>query len=106
MTIPSSLIQLGKKRDDLFLTKMKPVSVFRLALFYLLLLTSHECITVAHNIRHRVQVRKHLDTMVNLVKDIDWETNLVELESKHGMSQEAFRTMEMAEMYKSLKAGT
>ena len=85
---------------------MKPASVYRLALFYLLLLTSHECITVAHSIRHRVQVRKHLDTMVNLVKDLDWDTSLVELESKHGMSREAYRTMEMAEMYKSLKEGT
>eukprot|EP00942_MAST-04A_sp_MAST-4A-sp1_P011591 g11591.t1 len=89
---------------------MKQSSIIRLALFYLVLLISHEGITVATNIRQTVGVRKNmqlstsLNDMVNMMDSIDIDSFL-EVEDMHGMSAEAYGTLEMIEMHKSLKEG-
>jgi hypothetical protein len=89
---------------------MKQSSILRLALFYLVLLISHEGITVATNIRQTVGLRKNiqlstsLNNMVNMMDSIDVDSFL-EVEDMHGMSAEAYGTLEMIEMHKSLKEG-
>ena len=89
---------------------MKQSSILRLALFYLVLLISHEGITVATNIRQTVGLRKNiqlstsLNNMVDMMDSIDVDSFL-EVEDMHGMSAEAYGTLEMIEMHKSLKEG-
>eukprot|EP00944_MAST-04C_sp_MAST-4C-sp1_P003770 g3770.t1 len=89
---------------------MKQSSIFQLALFYLVLLLSHESITVANTIRQTVGLRhdaKISNTLNNIVKymehvDVD---SFLEVENMHGMSAEAYGTLEMREMHKSLIEG-
>ena len=84
---------------------MKQSSIFQLALFYLVLLLSHESITVANTIRQTVGLRhgaKISNTLNNIVKymenvDVD---SFLEVENMHGMSAEAYGTLEMREMHK------
>ena len=89
---------------------MKQSSIIQLAVFYLILLLSNEGITVATNIRQTVGLRKNiqlsssLNNMVNMMDSIDVDSFL-EVEDMHGMSAEAYGTLEMIEMHKSLKEG-
>ena len=89
---------------------MKQSSIIRLAFFYLALLVSHEGITVASNIRQTIGLQKgaelssSLTNMVQMMENVDVDSFL-EVEDMHGMSAEAYGTMEMIEMHKSLKEG-
>ena len=89
---------------------MKQSSIIRLAFFYLVLLVSHEGITVASNIRQTIGLQKgaelssSLTNMVKMMENVDVDSFL-EVEDMHGMSAEAYGTMEMIEMHKSLKEG-
>ena len=89
---------------------MKQSSIIRLAFFYLVLLVSHEAITVASNIRQTIGLQKgaelssSLTNMVRMMENVDVDSFL-EVEDMHGMSAEAYGTMEMIEMHKSLKDG-
>ncbi len=89
---------------------MKESSIIRLAFFYLALLVSHEGITVASNIRQTIGLQKgaelssSLTNMVKMMENVDVDSFL-EVEDMHGMSAEAYGTMEMIEMHKSLKEG-
>ena len=89
---------------------MKQSSIVQLALFYLVLLVSHEGITVAHTIRQTIGLQKgaqlssSLTNMVQMMENVDVDSFL-EVEDMHGMSAEAYGTMEMMEMHKSLKEG-
>ena len=89
---------------------MKQSSTFQLALFYLVLLLSHESITVANTIRqtvglrHGAKISNTLNNVVNYMEHVDVDSFL-EVENMHGMSAEAYGTLEMREMHKSLIEG-
>ena len=84
---------------------MKQSSIIQLAVFYLILLLSNEGITVATNIRQTVGLRKNiqlstsLNNIVNMMDSTDVDSFL-EVEDMHGMSAEAYGTLEMIEMHK------
>ena len=93
------------------------LSIRRMGMLFLLLLVSHECITVATRIRQGVMVQKQLemhDTVFSLVKlgeDLGIENDnfesFMEVEETDGMSVEGAKraTTEIRSIHKSLKEG-
>eukprot|EP00942_MAST-04A_sp_MAST-4A-sp1_P014180 g14180.t1 len=55
-------------------------------------------------LRKNIQLSSSLNNMVNMMDSIDVDSFL-EVEDMHGMSAEAYGTLEMIEMHKSLKEG-
>ncbi len=90
---------------------MKQSSTYTLGLFFLVLLVSHEGITLAHNIRQRVHVQQQIQlhdvfsSMVSAVENGDIEDNLsfLEVQDMQGMTTDEYATHEIREIHKSLK---
>ena len=91
---------------------MKQSNVYTLGLFLLVLLVSHEGITLANNIRNGVNMQQQLHlhntvtTMMSAmesVDNIDDNLSFLEVQDMQGMSMEAYATHEIKEIHKSLK---
>ena len=84
---------------------------YRAALFLLVLLVSHEGITLANNIRQtkilrkNVELQESLQDLTELANLDELDSSFLETENRQGMTGEAYATYEMKEIHKSLKEG-
>ena len=86
---------------------MKQSNVYTLGLFFLVLLVSHEGITLANNIRNGVNMQRQLhlhNTFSNMKSamnsvEIDDDLSFLEVQDMQGMSMEEYATHEIREMH-------
>ena len=93
---------------------MRQPSTNTLGVFFLLLLVSHEGITLANAIRERVHVQQQIhlhdafSSMVSAVENddiIEHNLSFLEVQDMKGMTTDEYATHEIREIHKSLKKG-